>query len=303
MSPKMAEYFDLTQPDLEPDPHQVPYSVDDWEEAFVTDTEGSGETKKVTGATLEIMMEETTKMCAVAANWKIQFSQLLQARHDFYLRAGVLRSELDHLGGGHGQEDVPRLHRCFDSLLQQFKLLNQHVNDPNSLDHTRILKRKASDTPSPEIKVQSSSSASSHVLKRASSSLFSDESGATAAAVTAMTEAAAKVAPDAEKAEKAMQAKTANTKSSCGFGSGALVAVAASADKRAKKPDECYESDENVVARKPMNVMEAVVEFPLPPLPEDHELAVCERCGCPDAVPLGARICLNCTVAKLSPGT
>ena len=184
MSPKMVEY----EPDLEPDPHQLPDSVDE-------------------------LLEETSKMCAVAAAWEIQNTKettpLLQARDDLFLRAGVLKSELDHLGGGHGQEDVPRLHRCFDSLLQQFKLLNQHVNDPNSLDHTRILKRKASDTPSPEIKVQSSSSsASSHVLKRARSSLFSDEAGATAAAVTAMT------------------------KSSCGFGNGALVAVAASADRQ-----------------------------------------------------------------------
>jgi hypothetical protein len=213
MSPKMAEY----EPDLEPDPHQLPDSVDDWKETFVTDTEGSGETKidpdPVTGATFEILLEETSKMCAVAAAWEIQNTKestpLLQARDDLLSRAGVLKSELDYLGGGHGQEDVPRLHRCFGSLLEQFNWLNQHVREgipvwPKSFDDTRrILKRKASDTPSPEIKVQSSSSsASSHVLKRARSSLFSDEAGATAAA-----------------------AVTAMTKSSCGFGNGALVAV------------------------------------------------------------------------------
>ena len=158
-------------------------------------------------------------MCAVAAAWEIQNTKestpLLQARQDFFSRAGVLKSEVDYLGGGHGQEDVPRLHRCFGCLLEHFNWLSQHVREgipvlPKSFDDTRrILKRKASDTPSPEIKVQSSSSsASSHVLKRARSSLFSDEAGATAAAVTAMT------------------------KSSCGFGNGALVAVAASADRQ-----------------------------------------------------------------------
>jgi hypothetical protein len=41
------------------------------------------------------------------------------------------------------------------------------------------------------------------------------------------------------------------------------------------------------VARKPMNVMKDVVESLLQPLPEGNELAVCERCGCPDAVPPG----------------
>ena len=193
--------------------------------------------------------------------------------------------------GGHGQGGVARLRRCFGSVLHQFNWLNQHVKNLNSLDNTRIPKRKASDAPSPEIKTQSSSSASSHALKRARSSLFSDESEATAAAaVAAMTKAAAKVAADAEKAEKAMEAKKEMTKKH--LKAQALVAVAASADKRAKKADQGYESDED-----------GVVESLLQPLPEGKELAVCDRCGCPDGLPPGARICLNCTVAKLWPGT
>jgi len=105
-----------------------------------------------------------------------------------------------------------------------------------------------------------------------------------------MTKAAAKVAADAEKAEKAMEAKKAMTKKH--LKAQVLVAVAASADKRAKKADQGYESDED-----------GVVESLLQPLPEGKELAVCDRCGCPDGLPPGARICLNCTVAKLWPGT
>jgi hypothetical protein len=100
-----------------------------------------------------------------------------------------------------------------------------------------------------------------------------------AAAVAATTKAAANVAADAEKA-KALVAVAASAHKNKHLKAQALVAVAASADKRAKKADE---SDED-----------GVVESLLQPLPEGMELAVCDRCGCPDGLPPGARICLNC---------
>jgi hypothetical protein len=313
----MAEHFDLTQPDLEPEPGlnttevEKPicsYSADDECELLVR-TVGIGEftvyADPVTEATFEILLEGINKMCRLAAAWRTgglhlfsvlvwcrqtkKTTSLHQAKEDFFVQAAVLKSELDHLGGGHGQEDVARLRRCFVSVRQQFNWLSHQY-----LSVTRIPKRKASDAPSPEIKTQSSSSASSHALKRACDSPFSDESAAAAmteaaaAAVAAMTEAAAKVAADAEKAyETAIEAKKAMTNED--MKAQALVAVAALADKRAKKADEGYENDEDVV-----------IYCPQQPLPEGKELAVCDRCGCPDGLQPGARICLNCTVAKLS---
>ena len=271
----MAEHFDLTQPDLEPEPGlnttevEKPicsYSADDECELLVR-TVGIGEftvyADPVTEATFEILLEGINKMCRLAAAWRTGglhlFSVLVkcrqtkkttflhQAKEDFFVQAAVLKSELDHLGGGHGQEDVARLRRCFVSVRQQFNWLNHQY-----VAMAKIHKRKASDAPSPEIKTQSSSSASSHALKRACDSPFSDESAAAAmteaaaAAVAAMTEAAAKVAADAEKAyEKAIEAKKAMTNED--MKAQALVAVAASADKRAKKADEGYENDEDVV--------------------------------------------------------
>jgi hypothetical protein len=315
----MADHFDLTQPDLEPEPGlnttevEKPicsYSADDECELLVR-AGGIGDftdyADPVTEATFEILLEGISKMCRLAAAWRREkhlskqiwcrqtkkTTSLRQAKDDLFVQAAVLKSELDHLGGGHGQEDVARLRRCFVSVRQQFNWLSHQY-----LSVTRIPKRKASDAPSPEIKTQSSSSASSHALKRACDSPFSDESAAAAmteaaaaAAVAAMTEAAAKVAADAEKAyEKAIEAKKAMTNED--MKAQALVAVAALADKRAKKADEGYENDEDVV-----------IYCSQQPLPEGKELAVCDRCGCPDGLQPGARICLNCTVAKLSPRT
>ena len=80
----MAEHFDLTQPDLEPEPGlnttevEEPifsYSADE-ECEILSCTGGSGETTvdpdPVAEATFEILLEGISKMCIVAAAWKIE---------------------------------------------------------------------------------------------------------------------------------------------------------------------------------------------------------------------------------------
>ena len=107
-------------------------------------------------ATFEVMHEETSKMCIVAAAWEFpqnNFTKpLAEERDEWNIQAGIFQSKLDGLAAGYGQHAVDKPKLEFEPLLDQFNRLNETVKSINETDRlSKIPKRLASDAPSPEI--------------------------------------------------------------------------------------------------------------------------------------------------------